>query len=520
MKTGRVGLALLALAALVSLLWTPAAKADSNARIVRLSYVDGNVQVDRGAGMGFERAFLNQPIIQGSRVWTKDDGRAEIEFEGSSTLRLAPNTYVDVQELGMRGSGDRYSTIEVQDGTVYVDFQKHHDDEFRLLVSGHEIEFPKSGRARLTVNKNEVQLAVFKGSAEVPSDGKKLDARKGETLTLDLTDTAHYNLAKNIQAEPEDDWAQSREQFNQQYSSGSGYSGYSSAYSYGISDLNYWGGYNYVPGWGMLWQPYGMSPGWDPYMDGAWMWYPGYGYMWVSAYPWGWMPYRYGTWMFVPGYGWCWQPATYWNTWYPVSVVRNAPPQFRQPTPPAVTSPPHPGTTPPRTVNIGRGPSPVFPEIGPKGRPMPRITGATGAGTTTTTTVAPSGGTAATPSRSGTAVKDPDAVVRPRGRTMEEVGTPDAARRGRGATVATPPAAQTAPAPSTPATAPAPAPAPAPRGTTTPAPHPSSPPPASPRGGFASRGGSMGSPGFGEGMGRSSMGTSRGSAPAASGRPK
>jgi hypothetical protein len=64
----------------------------------------------------------------------------------------------------------------------------------------------------------------------------------------------------------------------------------------------------------MMWQPYFTGIGWDPFMDGAWAWYPGFGYMFVSAYPWGWMPYLYGNWMFVPGFGWMWQPG-YWNTW-------------------------------------------------------------------------------------------------------------------------------------------------------------------------------------------------------------
>jgi hypothetical protein len=64
----------------------------------------------------------------------------------------------------------------------------------------------------------------------------------------------------------------------------------------------------------MMWQPYFTGIGWDPFMDGAWSWYPGYGYMFASAYPWGWMPYRYGNWMFVPGFGWMWQPGGF-NTW-------------------------------------------------------------------------------------------------------------------------------------------------------------------------------------------------------------
>ena len=54
-----------------------------------------------------------------------------------------------------------------------------------------------------------------------------------------------------------------------------------------------------MPGYGMMWQPYLVGAGWDPFMNGAWMWYPGAGYAWISSYPWGWTPYRYGSWTYI-----------------------------------------------------------------------------------------------------------------------------------------------------------------------------------------------------------------------------
>src|SRR5579871_5980907 len=64
--------------------------AESQARIVRLSDVQGAVQIDKNTGLGFESAFLNLPIVQGSRVRTRGNGRAEVEFEDGSSLRLTP----------------------------------------------------------------------------------------------------------------------------------------------------------------------------------------------------------------------------------------------------------------------------------------------------------------------------------------------------------------------------------------------------------------------------------------------
>ena len=52
------------------LLASMAAQATSHVRIVRLSYVDGNVQMERASGQGMERAILNAPIVEGSRIVT------------------------------------------------------------------------------------------------------------------------------------------------------------------------------------------------------------------------------------------------------------------------------------------------------------------------------------------------------------------------------------------------------------------------------------------------------------------
>jgi hypothetical protein len=63
----------------------------------------------------------------------------------------------------------------------------------------------------------------------------------------------------------------------------------------------------------MMWRPYFASAGWDPYANGAWAYYQGAGYSWVSPYPWGWTPYHYGSWNFCPGMGWGWMPGGSWN---------------------------------------------------------------------------------------------------------------------------------------------------------------------------------------------------------------
>jgi hypothetical protein len=77
-----------------------------------------------------------------------------------------------------------------------------------------------------------------------------------------------------------------------------------------------------------------VNYGWDPFSNGYWSYAPGFGYTWVSSYPWGWMPYRYGRWVFINNRGWCWAPGG-WNRWYSRPRWTHAPPGFHAPIPPA-----------------------------------------------------------------------------------------------------------------------------------------------------------------------------------------
>jgi hypothetical protein len=181
-------------------------------------------------------------------------------------------------------------------------------------------------------------LAIITPSGNVSVSKKKM-------VTFVAGDEDHPTLARSFTEDSYDDWDKQAIEYHEQYSKNN-----STPYGYGYSDLNYYGAYNNVPGYGSLWQPYFTGAGWDPFMDGAWSWYPGFGFMFASAYPWGWMPFYYGSWVYAPGFGWGWQPGG-WGSWSGVPRFTGAPPvHFHVPVVPA-------GAV--RTVVVGRG-GPVF----------------------------------------------------------------------------------------------------------------------------------------------------------------
>jgi hypothetical protein len=288
------------------------ALADSQARIVRLSDVQGSVQIDKNTGLGFENAFLNLPITQGAQVKTHDRGRAEVEFEDGSTLRLTPNTTVEFSTLGLSDSGKRISVINLVAGMAYVNWLGKSGDAFSLNFSREKLALDHAAHFRVQASSEGTRMAVFKGNVDVEGPAGKVVVEKKKTANFDEADNDKYTLANNVEEAPLDSWDKEASEYHQQYSKNN-----SSPYGYGVSDLNYYGSYSSVPGYGMMWQPYFTGVGWNPFMDGAWSFYPGYGYMFASAYPWGWMPYRYGSWTTIPGRGWMWQPGGF-NGWLTV----------------------------------------------------------------------------------------------------------------------------------------------------------------------------------------------------------
>lgn len=324
----------------ISLLLGLPAFGNSQVRIVRLSDVQGGVQIDKNTGLGFERAFVNLPITEGTQLRTGRNGRAEVEFEDGSSMRLTPDTTVEFSKLSLSDAGQRISQVNLIEGMAYVNWLGK--DDLAMNFAHEKLALERSAHFRVDTSDQLANLAVFKGDVDVEGPAGKLTVEKNKSATFNADDQDKYTVAKKIEEEPLDSWDKDAVSYHNQYAKNN----VSSPYGYGLSDLNYYGAFSSVPGYGMMWQPFFAGAGWDPFMDGVWGFYPGMGYMFASAYPWGWMPYRYGNWAFVPGYGWGWRPGN-WNTWMPIPhYAGTGLTHVTALTPPAV------GTS--RTVMVGR----------------------------------------------------------------------------------------------------------------------------------------------------------------------
>ncbi len=320
--------------------------AESHVRIVRLSYLSGQVQTDRATGEGLERAILNTPITQGVRIVTGNDGLAEVEFENGSAVRIAENSEVQFLGLSMNDNGAKINKIELAKGVIYLDARSKGDDIYDVRSGDSTFLVQRDAQFRLESSSDRVHLSVFKGNVELAGQPQMVNVKHKETLTLDPANPSEYKVVAGAEPLPADAWNREREAYQEAYNTNPGNPGPRSGY--GLQDLNYYGNFFMANGYGYVWQPYGFANsmmGWDPYSFGAWAYTPGLGYAFASQYPWGWLPFHYGSWAFLGGgVGWAWVPGSgYNNGWYynrfqTTPVVTKPPAGWTAPTPPVVTA--------------------------------------------------------------------------------------------------------------------------------------------------------------------------------------
>ncbi len=204
MTIGSIGKTFAIWAVLVSGLLMASASAESKARIVRLSEVQGSVQMDRGTGDGFDKTFLNMPVVEGSRLKTGDDGRAEVEFEDGTALRVVPNSEVAFTRLALGDDGQKLSAMQLAVGTAYINYRGKRIDEFTVNFGSESITLTEQSHFRVGLGNDQATLAVFKGSVNVSGQSGSFEVDQKHSATLDIN-SDHYDVAKGFEQNPYDD---------------------------------------------------------------------------------------------------------------------------------------------------------------------------------------------------------------------------------------------------------------------------------------------------------------------------
>jgi FecR protein len=372
--------------ALVLTFMAAAQQAGPQARAVRLSDVDGQVQLSQGSQVLASQAMANAPLFEGTQITTSDDGQAEIQFEDGSVARISPNSQLTLTTLRQQGnSTDTEVTLDT--GLGYFEIQNGAQPTHFRIRFADSVASP-SGFTILRVNLDTPpgELAVFSGNAHLDGPNSiALDMHGGQSVKLNADTAGNYVMSEAIEPDSWDAWNSDRDQAltSQEAQRTAATGNLPDSNNPAWSDLDANGNWYNVPGQGYVWSPNeAENAGWDPYGCGNWMWTPGYGYVWVSCESWGYMPYNSGAWNYYDGFGWGWAPGFGGPWWgggiYVINIVRT-PYLYKPPLRPR-GGPVHPGGGTPVHVTGGHF------------QPFPVISVNRNSGVTTSAPVRPRGG--------------------------------------------------------------------------------------------------------------------------------
>ncbi len=305
---------------------------DVTARVSRISFIRGEVQIRRSDSQDWERATLNLPIVEGDELTTSNGGRIEIQFNTNTYLRLDENSYLKVANLKEDGIA-----VSLPEGKMSVTV-----DQFSKDVTYFEIDAPnttvavqKSGFYSIDAGRqgdDTVRVSVLEsGEARIYSNDSGFTLKSGRSARVFIAgdNAGEWDTAAADRGANEfDKWAFDRDRTIALNLKSAHYGKYYDQDMYGAEDLNSNGEWVYTKKYGYVWRPYRTTTSsysdWSPYRYGTWRWVSPYGWTWVNDEPWGWATYHHGRWFFDDGY-WSWSPyGAFRNTrswWRPALVV-------------------------------------------------------------------------------------------------------------------------------------------------------------------------------------------------------
>jgi hypothetical protein len=275
-----------------------AAQSKDYFRIARLSYLEGKVSFQHIDEVDWTSASINLAFQPGDRLYTGNNGRAEIEFDDGSVLRLAEKT--DIEILTMR---EQLIQIKVMLGLCSLTSRSN--VQFEISTPAAAFVTAEKGNYRFDIAENgDSDGIVRKGSMEAINNSLSRRISAGEMLHA-LAAEGGAEVAAYSQRDAWDEW-NDRRNANATAAESSRY--LADNVYIGASDLDIYGNWTTVAGYGSAWFPR-VSLGWSPYDYGRWQYRPLWGWTWVSYDPWGWLPYHYGRWYFTAENRWCWLPG-------------------------------------------------------------------------------------------------------------------------------------------------------------------------------------------------------------------
>jgi hypothetical protein len=282
----------------------------------RLRNLEPAVMVEREDGWT-EEASLNLPLFPGDRLWTREDGRAELQFADGTLLQLDRASRVDyVAHPEEASERSQPVLLRLWAGSAYLHTASWPQAERYELETPHGlVRIERPGLVRVEASGYETRLSVLSGRAILAVGNRAVRVAADETSRCRLG----FSPAEPERLSEADDelaqWNASLPVPTSEPTRANDFLPVELA-PFG-EELEHYGAWFADPRSGQpVWRPF-VSETWEPYTQGRWYWTIA-GWSWVSEEPWGWAPYHFGHWDLDDSLGWYWVPE---NVWAPAWVT-------------------------------------------------------------------------------------------------------------------------------------------------------------------------------------------------------
>ena len=277
----------------------PAAVLADDMGLMRVSLIEGEVQVLIKDTTDWTDATANIPLNEGDRLWVPEGSKAEIQIRGGVFVRGDGNTALDILNADQEAA-----QFYLDRGHAYINNRRGGIKTVQIDTPLSSVRSYDNSVMMLDVSEDGVtELSVLKGYVTVESRSGATRVGAGKTLTIRGEKDAE--LAPIDAPDEWERWNTDRDRKVTTWGESARYlPDELHEYSADFDDNGRW---DYVSDYGYVWVPAVTVVDWAPYTQGRWVWIRG-NYVWIAYDPWGWAPYHYGRWVFAASRGWCWVP--------------------------------------------------------------------------------------------------------------------------------------------------------------------------------------------------------------------
>src|SRR5579872_1355947 len=161
------------------------AQDNSHARIVRLSFTEGEVSVQRPDVEAWAQAPINTPLQEGFTLSTGDSSFAEIQFENGGTIRLGERSLLDLTQLERAPDGSTINKVELRQGyATFHPLPSRQGESIEVSTPQGRLIAQGGAQFRVDLEQATQRVEIFDGRVDLESNLGNLTIQKGSTLLL------------------------------------------------------------------------------------------------------------------------------------------------------------------------------------------------------------------------------------------------------------------------------------------------------------------------------------------------